>query len=172
MIRQGDILLVPVTHTPHLDFFLYGPSGVQMTPDDFAEAAVVERVVLAEGEATEHQHVMLGDLRVMRKPWFGQERMVIWVRRGAITHPDHDPPQSIPPGWYGDPPAPVAGAGSAAHLLVHWTQPVLQPSSSSAARITLWLLATCRSCRWQLEVLVGHAPELLPPGRLVAQGVQ
>ena len=81
MIRQGDILLVPCDL----------PDDAQISNE------VVKRVVLAEGEATGHAHVIKGSILTAT----AGGRTLLRVLRGAITHPDHDPvPRRIAPGWY------------------------------------------------------------------------
>ena len=81
MIRQGDILLVPCNL----------PEGAQVDEE------LVESLVLAEGEATGHAHVIEGSILTAT----AGGRMLMNVLHGAITHPDHDPvPRPIAPGWY------------------------------------------------------------------------
>ena len=81
MIRQGDILLRPCNP----------PDDAQISDE------AVERLVLAEGEATGHAHVIDGSILTAT----AGGRMLLKVLHGAITHPDHDPvPRAIAPGWY------------------------------------------------------------------------
>lgn len=72
MIRQGDILLVPVAVEP--------PPG----------AAPVPLVVLAEGELTGHAHRLRG--AVVEWSAEGQRYVrVLGEEAGTIQHEDHDP---------------------------------------------------------------------------------
>jgi len=71
MIRQGDILLRPCNP----------PDDAQISDE------AVERLVLAEGEATGHAHVIEGSILTAT----AGGRMLLKVLDGAITHPDHDP---------------------------------------------------------------------------------
>jgi hypothetical protein len=81
MIRQGDILLRPVQ----------APAGVDES------AARPGRIVLAEGEATGHEHAVEGTLLAATV----DGRALLRVIEGVMTHPDHDPiPAPVPPGWY------------------------------------------------------------------------
>ena len=71
IIRQGDILLIPVGNT-------------------FPKGKAVRQVVLAEGEATGHCHTLSApevyDWSV------GEQRYVrVSGGTGLIAHPDHDP---------------------------------------------------------------------------------
>jgi len=59
--------------------------------------SAVDSLVLAEGEATGHAHVIEGSILTAT----AGGRMLLKVLHGAITHPDHDPvPRPIAPGWY------------------------------------------------------------------------
>jgi len=77
-IRQGDILLIPVDDTP--------PSSAQ----------VANRIVLAEGEMTGHNHVLTADTIIT----WGDLLRVVSDDAGYIRHEDHDPEpvQVIVPG--------------------------------------------------------------------------
>lgn len=94
MIVQGDVIYIPVDPKSFMD------SGV-MRSETFRNylntANVVERVVVAEGEATGHLHVVEGS--ILEATIGGQ--MLLRIRDGEISHPEHDPePRAIPDGWY------------------------------------------------------------------------
>ncbi len=80
-IRQGDIILIPVT-------------GIEPV-----NAKVGDKAVLAEGEVTGHHHVLVAE-RV--EDWvLNLHRYVKIDKAGVITHPEHDPePKAIPAGTY------------------------------------------------------------------------
>jgi hypothetical protein len=90
MIRQGDILLVPA-------------SRPDVTPEDCKR---VDRYVLAVGEATGHEHALVGtiELAPLQKRYVRgalNEVLFVHVLDGGIIHPDHDPvPRPIARGWY------------------------------------------------------------------------
>lgn len=71
MIRQGDILLVPVDAEP---------------PPD---AVPVPLVVLAEGELTGHAHRLRG--AVVEWSAEGQRYVHVLGEAGTLQHEDHDP---------------------------------------------------------------------------------
>ncbi|HXG77528.1 MAG TPA: hypothetical protein VNJ53_13260 [Gaiellaceae bacterium] len=79
IVRQGDVLLVPVEELP---------AGGQ--------ERVVEgpRVVLAEGEATGHAHVVLGKARLVhsaaRRSWReGGRRHLVVEEPATLVHEEH-----------------------------------------------------------------------------------
>ncbi|MCC6387945.1 MAG: hypothetical protein IT302_11250 [Dehalococcoidia bacterium] len=72
-IRQGDVLLIPVSNTPT------------------ADAVISEEVVLALGEVTGHAHRLRGTAVL---EWHEQgERFVrvLGEEMGTLSHEDHDP---------------------------------------------------------------------------------
>lgn len=71
MIRQGDILLVPVAVEP---------------PEDVRPAPLV---VLAEGELTGHAHRLRGD--VLDWTAAGERYVHVLGEPGTLQHEDHDP---------------------------------------------------------------------------------
>jgi len=79
LIRQGDVLLVPVNEAP--------PTN----------AKIVTSVILAEGEATGHNHVIEAP-RIAR--W--EDFICVMDDIGTLSHPDHDPVPAkvVPPGTY------------------------------------------------------------------------
>ena len=77
IVRQGDVLLVPVDELP-------GGKGV--TVEDGT------RFVLAEGEATGHAHVVHGRTRLLRSLVSREERLHLLVEEVAtLVHDEHDP---------------------------------------------------------------------------------
>ena len=94
LIRQGDVLLVPVPEIPsHI-----GAVDNETTAD---------RHVLAEGEATGHAHVVAGvGLRLVewRRPvrWSRDERrtyLVVEAQEANLSHQEHLP-LAVPEGLY------------------------------------------------------------------------
>jgi hypothetical protein len=85
-IRQGDIILIPVTGIEPVD------------------AKVGNKAVLAEGEITGHHHVLVAEKVedwVLNLGTQQQKRYVKIDQPGVITHPEHDPePKTIPAGTY------------------------------------------------------------------------
>lgn len=80
IVRQGDILLVPVAELParKLERVVDGP-----------------RVVLAEGEATGHAHIVLGRARLVHSTtapsWRGVWQTHLVVEEPArLVHDEHD----------------------------------------------------------------------------------
>lgn len=73
MVRQGDVLLIPVEQVP-----------VQSRPVAHPEG----RVTLALGEATGHAHVVVGDERVTMRAW-GTDRYVVLARNAQLVHEEH-----------------------------------------------------------------------------------
>ena len=86
MYRQGDVLLVPVSGREMVQRGTRGNRKVMQ-----------KDVVLAEGEATGHNHVLLGevDTRVRRN----QVWMVAVAEPTQLVHQEHDP-VAIPAGYY------------------------------------------------------------------------
>src|SRR5262245_66590796 len=85
LIRQGDVLLVPVSKLP-----------------DGARPVGSGRLVLAEGEATGHAHVVDdASASLHREPWFSG-RIYLDVEGGGpvfLVHEEHDP-LAVPGGLY------------------------------------------------------------------------
>jgi hypothetical protein len=80
IVRQGDVLLVPVENLParRLERVVKGP-----------------RIVLAEGEATGHAHVVLGRARLVHSTsapsWRGVGHTHLVVEEPAsLVHDEHD----------------------------------------------------------------------------------
>lgn len=70
IIRQGDVLLVPVDCTP--------PQNAKR----------LNAVILAEGEITGHNHTLTAEAGILR--W--QDFVVVQGDKpGILQHPDHDP---------------------------------------------------------------------------------
>ena len=95
MIRQGDVLLRPVDQ-PHQYHII-------------DRAAPVDRLVLATGEATGHDHALVGRIEavtVREGPHVSSRvpilKLVNLLEPSRLYHPDHDPGGSepIPAGWY------------------------------------------------------------------------
>jgi hypothetical protein len=89
LLRQGDVLLVPVESLPNPHRPLTNWRG---------------RLVLAEGEATGHAHVVRGTrarLFAHRSPTFAPTRHYLFVERESATlvHEEHAPIR-VPPGIY------------------------------------------------------------------------
>jgi hypothetical protein len=93
MYRQGDVLLVPMSEDEYRKIMAsvssrrFGPSEPQNRMN----------VILAEGEATGHHHVLEGDTAVMDKD--GRPWVVAVVQPTVLTHQEHDAIE-IPPGHY------------------------------------------------------------------------
>jgi hypothetical protein len=93
LIRQGDVLLVPVPAVPDI-----GEIDDEVTAD---------RHVLAEGEATGHAHVVIGarlrlvEWRRPRRQWRPELRTYLVVADGdaTLTHDEHLP-LAVPQGSY------------------------------------------------------------------------
>ena len=86
LIRQGDLLLVPVASLPEQTW----------------EAGSGRRLVLAEGEATGHAHVIVDDRAELRREAFWNGRRFVVVEEGAtvaLEHDEHDT-LSVPAGVY------------------------------------------------------------------------
>ena len=76
--QQGDVLIKPIKQLPRT-------------------ARRLEAPVLADGEATGHQHVAVGqDVAVLES---AQMRLLKAPRGARITHPEHKPIE-LPPGNY------------------------------------------------------------------------
>jgi hypothetical protein len=73
MVRQGDVLLIPVDEVPHESRLVAHPPG---------------RVTLAWGEATGHAHIVVGDSRATMRE-FETERYVILARNAELVHDEH-----------------------------------------------------------------------------------
>jgi hypothetical protein len=73
MVRQGDVLLIPVDEVPPESRRISHPDG---------------RVTLAWGEATGHAHVVVGDRRVTLRE-FETDRYVILARNAELVHEEH-----------------------------------------------------------------------------------
>ena len=82
VVRQGDVLLVPVERIPWR-------RQHEVEPDS-------RGVVLAEGEATGHAHVVRGAARLVRatRHWAhpGETYLVV-SGRAQLVHEEHDPLQ-------------------------------------------------------------------------------
>jgi hypothetical protein len=96
LIRQGDLLLVPVVGVPQ--------PGTRV----LVEEATADRHVLADGEATGHAHVAEGrSLRLtkvaLRRGPYGTERRTFLVVEGdedaKLVHEEHSP-LALSPGTY------------------------------------------------------------------------
>lgn len=72
MYRQGDILLVPVDV----------PAEVKLVPK-----AILREIVLAEGEATGHRHVLRGPRMALLEGL--RDRYVRVPRAAALEHEEH-----------------------------------------------------------------------------------
>lgn len=79
IIRQGDVLLVPVS--------------IEVPRD----AMITNSVILAEGETTGHNHVLEAP-KIAR--W--EDFVCIMDDMGTLSHPDHDPKPArvVPTGTY------------------------------------------------------------------------
>ena len=89
LLRQGDVLLVPVEDVP---------SRARPITDRR------RRLVLAEGEATGHAHVVRGPrarLFAHRSPTFAPTRhyLLVEAEPATLVHEEHDPIR-VPPGVY------------------------------------------------------------------------
>jgi hypothetical protein len=87
LLRQGDVLLVPVEAVPFV-----GRGAVEEGP----------RLVLARGEATGHAHVVLGRAKLLRprRPRATRARTFLLVEEPAtLVHEEHDP-VPVAPGAY------------------------------------------------------------------------
>jgi hypothetical protein len=90
LVRQGDVLLVPVAAVPE---------------DGSKEEAVGTSQVLAEGEATGHAHVVKGSSRLVewQRPvrWSRplRRRYLIVEERAVLSHQEHLP-IDLDPGVY------------------------------------------------------------------------
>lgn len=73
MVRQGDVLLIPVEQVPAQSRPVAHPRG---------------RATLALGEATGHAHVVLGDERVTLREW-QSNRHVVLARNAQLVHEEH-----------------------------------------------------------------------------------
>jgi hypothetical protein len=83
LIRQGDVLLVPVDEAA-------------------AEGARVERrgkVVLAEGEATGHAHRIVDPRAELRTRWSTRFLVVTGDEPVVLEHEEHDPLPVAPGTW-------------------------------------------------------------------------
>ena len=86
LLRQGDVLLVPVESVPS------------------RARAIVDgrrRLVLAEGEATGHAHVIRGRRAQLfaHRPPASTRFLVVESEPATLVHEEHDPIR-IPPGAY------------------------------------------------------------------------
>lgn len=92
MYRHGDLLLIPRS---------IPPSAERCAAGEARTAASGTGIVLAEGEATGHRHVITpsdGHVQVLRIP--GMQDLVIEVSTGAVlTHEEHNT-ITLPAGWY------------------------------------------------------------------------
>jgi hypothetical protein len=85
VLRQGDILLVPVSEIPR---------GLTKVP------RVGGRMVLAEGEATGHAHVIEGEAEFLAADLEELEGRFLLVEQEAeLVHDEHDT-ITVPPGEY------------------------------------------------------------------------
>jgi hypothetical protein len=79
IVRQGDLLLVPVDGVP--------PDAIEQSPRG-------ERIVLAEGEATGHAHVLIGTATEFRvRPGRSRPldaRLVLVEGSARLVHEEHD----------------------------------------------------------------------------------
>ena len=73
IVRQGDVLLIPVDRVPAQSRPVAHPTG---------------RATLALGEATGHAHVVLGDQRVALREW-QSDRYVVLARNAQLVHEEH-----------------------------------------------------------------------------------
>ncbi len=106
LIRQGDVLLIPVD--PDVGTNGEGPE------ERHVQRRVDGRVVLAEGEATGHAHAVLDEHAHLEVQHFGESRAV-WLNRrvwdesrtllvvegeaATLVHEEHAP-LTVPPGSY------------------------------------------------------------------------
>lgn len=92
-IRQGDVLLVRVGASPA--DFLRSDATLQ------AVEQLPGRVVLAEGEATGHAHVIVsGEARLVTRQEADELYLLVYGRPSvALEHPEHDP-LPLEPGVY------------------------------------------------------------------------
>jgi hypothetical protein len=82
MLRQGDILLVPVEEIPE---------GLKDVPRESG------RMVLAHGEATGHAHVLEGEAKFLASDLEG--RFLLVEENAELVHDEHDT-ITVPPGGY------------------------------------------------------------------------
>ena len=88
MYRQGDVLVIPLDPTDL-------PTGLMDAPRDRRN-----RMVLAEGEATGHAHVLTGDRVALLSPPDEPDRLYLLVEGyGRLVHEEHGP-ISLGPGAY------------------------------------------------------------------------
>ena len=73
IVRQGDVLLIPVDQVPAQSIPVAHPAG---------------RATLALGEATGHAHVVVGDERVTMREWMS-DRYVVLARNAQLVHEEH-----------------------------------------------------------------------------------
>jgi len=93
MYRQGDVLLVPMNK----DEYDRMASGVANRRFGATEPQSRKNIILAEGEATGHHHVLEGEVQVLDqngRPW-----LVAVAQPTVLTHQEHDT-IDIPPGCY------------------------------------------------------------------------
>jgi hypothetical protein len=74
MLRQGDVLLIPVNRIP----------------DDGFVVELGSRIVLAEGEATGHAHALVSDGLELVVETDDQTRYVELVGPGKLVHEEHE----------------------------------------------------------------------------------
>lgn len=85
MLRQGDVLLVPVDRVPE---------GLKEIPLEDG------RIVLAHGEATGHMHVIEGEAQFLAEDLEDFDRRFLMVEEEAeLVHDEHDT-ITVPPGEY------------------------------------------------------------------------
>jgi hypothetical protein len=82
MLRQGDVLLIPVEEVPDEGFLI----------------ELSSRIVLAEGETTGHAHAVLGD-GVELFEMDGETRYIDVVGPAELVHEEHET-ISLQPGAY------------------------------------------------------------------------
>jgi hypothetical protein len=88
MYRQGDVLLIPVSHE-------LLPAGARAVPRDARG-----RLVLALGEATGHAHALAArDAELLADPDDIDRRFLQIVSASLLTHEEHDA-IPLPPGLY------------------------------------------------------------------------
>lgn len=73
IVRQGDVLLIPVDQVP---------------PKSRPVAHPIGRATLALGEATGHAHVVVGDERVTMREWLS-DRYVVLASNAQLLHEEH-----------------------------------------------------------------------------------
>lgn len=85
MLRQGDVLLVPIDEVP---------DQLQQVPLEGG------RIILAHGEATGHAHVIEGEAALLAEDLEDLERRFLRVEEESeLVHDEHDP-ITVPAGDY------------------------------------------------------------------------